>query len=45
MNQRNEAAEIAQEQAEIAREQLVVQQQQLEAFQSSQMIGIAGRTA
>lgn len=45
MNQRNEAAEIAQEQAEIAREQLIVQQQQLEAFQNSQMIGIAGRTA
>lgn len=45
MNQRNEAAEIAQEQADIAREQLVVQQQQLEAFQNSQMIGIAGRTA
>ena len=45
MNQRNEAAEIAQEQADIAREQLVVQQQQLEAFQNSQMIGIAGRSA
>ena len=45
MNQRNEAAEIAKEQADIAREQLGVQQQQLEAFQNSQMIGIAGRSA
>jgi hypothetical protein len=45
MNQRNEAAEIAMKQADIAEQQLVVQQQQLEAFQNSQMIGIAGRTA
>ncbi len=45
MNQRNEAAEIALEQKEIAAEQLAIQQQQLEAFQNSQMIGIAGRTA
>jgi hypothetical protein len=45
MNQRNEAAEVAMKQVDIAAEQLIVSQQQLEAFQNSQMIGIAGRTA
>jgi tape measure domain-containing protein len=45
VNQRNEAAEIAQKQASIAEQQLALQQQQLEATKSMQMVGVAGRAA